>query len=97
MPVEISSSTYRASACSTIRRLVERGWVTAYDHPLVGRLQQFGLLFDFSDTPGVIAGPPLTVGAETRAILTELGLASDEIDRLCDDKVVLDAGYSGAA
>jgi crotonobetainyl-CoA:carnitine CoA-transferase CaiB-like acyl-CoA transferase len=96
VPVEISSSTYALGVLDD-PELVERGWVTAYEHPLVGRLQQFGLLFDFSDTPGVIAGPPLTVGAETRAILTELGLASDEIDRLCDDKVVLDAGYSGAA
>jgi crotonobetainyl-CoA:carnitine CoA-transferase CaiB-like acyl-CoA transferase len=70
----------------------ERQWIVEYDQPLVGRLEHFGLLFDFSETPGRIAGPPLMVGDHSRAILTEAGLAPEAIDVLIADGVVLHAG-----
>ena len=38
------------------------GLVAEYDHPIVGRMRQFGALIDFSETPGHIAGPPPLVG-----------------------------------
>src|SRR5690606_5098520 len=34
-------------------------WVVSYPHPVVGKLDQIGLLFSLSDTPGVIQGRPL--------------------------------------
>jgi len=64
------------------------GWVTSYEQGLVGHMDQFGMLIDLSDTPGRIAGPPLVVGHDSRAILAELGLPGDEIDALCDEGVV---------
>ena len=53
-----------------------------------GDSTQIGLLFDFSETPGVVQGPPLIVGQHTRAILLELGYDDDRIDALIEDGVV---------
>jgi crotonobetainyl-CoA:carnitine CoA-transferase CaiB-like acyl-CoA transferase len=58
------------------------GLVAEYEHPLLGRLRQFGTTIDFSDTPGHIHGPPPRVGEDTRAILDELGYAGAEMDEL---------------
>jgi crotonobetainyl-CoA:carnitine CoA-transferase CaiB-like acyl-CoA transferase len=58
------------------------GWVTDYDHPIWGRLEQPGRLFELSETPGRLAGPPPVIGEHTREVLAELGYAGDEIDRL---------------
>jgi crotonobetainyl-CoA:carnitine CoA-transferase CaiB-like acyl-CoA transferase len=66
----------------------KRGWVAAYDHPFVGRLNQIGLLFDLSDTPGRVQGPPLIVGQHSREILTELGYSAGQIEELCKDCVL---------
>ena len=30
--------------------MIEKGWVTKYRHPIVGEMDQFGLLFDFGET-----------------------------------------------
>src|SRR6185437_2459604 len=51
--------------------LVAKRWLTSYRQHYVGKLDQIGLLFELSDTPGVIQGPPLIVGEETVAIMTE--------------------------
>jgi crotonobetainyl-CoA:carnitine CoA-transferase CaiB-like acyl-CoA transferase len=61
---------------------VALGLVAHYEHPLLGDMRQFGELIGFSDTPGRIAGPPPLVGADTRAILRELGTTDAEIDAL---------------
>ncbi len=90
VPCEVSSPDFALSVFDD-PELIARQWVTSYDHPVVGHLDQFGLLFDLSDTPARIAGPPLTVGGDTRQILRDLGLDDAEIDRLVADKVVLDA------
>lgn len=72
--------------------LIKRHWVTSYPQPLVGRFDQTGLGVDLSATPGVIQGPPLTVGAQTRKILgTLLGYREDQIDSLIADRVVAEA------
>lgn len=69
--------------------LLARKWITAYPQPLVGIFEQTGLGIDLSDTPGVIQGPPLTVGAQSRQILSAiLGYADDEIDALIKDGVI---------
>lgn len=56
-----------------------RRWVVSYPHPHVGKLDQIGLLFDLSATPGVIQGRPLVVGENTRDILAGMGYAEDGI------------------
>jgi crotonobetainyl-CoA:carnitine CoA-transferase CaiB-like acyl-CoA transferase len=61
---------------------VELGMVAQYTHPLLGDLRQFGELIAFSETPGRIGGPPPLVGQDTRAILSELGHDTAEIDAL---------------
>jgi len=65
-----------------------RGWVAAYQHPFVGRLNQIGLLFNLSGTPGRVQGPPLIVGQHSREILAELGYSAAEIEELCKDCVL---------
>lgn len=70
--------------------MVEKGWVTRYRHPIVGDMDVLGLLFDFTETPGVVQGPPLVPGQDTRAILRELGYDDARIDALCEAKAVLD-------
>ncbi len=65
-----------------------RGWVCSWEHPLVGRLDQIGLAFDFSGTPARVQGPPLVVGQHSREILTELGYSAEEIAVLCKDCVL---------
>jgi len=65
-----------------------RGWVVSHQHPFVGRLDQVGVPFDFSETPARVQGPPLIVGQHSRELLAELGYAAAEIDQLCADCVL---------
>jgi crotonobetainyl-CoA:carnitine CoA-transferase CaiB-like acyl-CoA transferase len=61
---------------------VELGLTAEYDHPVLGRLRQFGELIGFSETPGRIGGPPPLVGEHTRDIMEWLGYGATEIDEL---------------
>jgi crotonobetainyl-CoA:carnitine CoA-transferase CaiB-like acyl-CoA transferase len=70
--------------------MIEKGWVTRYRHPIVGEMDVMGLLFDLSETPGVVQGPPLVPGQDTRAILTALGYDDERIDKLAAAGAVLD-------
>jgi crotonobetainyl-CoA:carnitine CoA-transferase CaiB-like acyl-CoA transferase len=89
VPAEICSSDF-AQNMHDDPEMIERKLVTSYQHPVVGKLDQIGLLFNLSETPGVIQGPPLMVGQHTRAILEELGYNSAQIDTLCEEKCVLE-------
>jgi crotonobetainyl-CoA:carnitine CoA-transferase CaiB-like acyl-CoA transferase len=60
----------------------------SYHHELVGRLSQMGLMIQFSDTPGVIQGPPLIVGRHTSQVLGELGYSDQQIAELAAAKIV---------
>ncbi|MBM3658780.1 MAG: CoA transferase [Actinobacteria bacterium] len=53
------------------------GLVVQYDHPIVGRMRQFGELINFSDTPARVFGPPPRVGEHTLEILAEIGRSGD--------------------
>jgi crotonobetainyl-CoA:carnitine CoA-transferase CaiB-like acyl-CoA transferase len=68
--------------------LVKRGWVVSYQHPFVGRLDQIGLPFELSETPGRVQGPPLVVGQHSREILAELGYSQAQIEELCAECVL---------
>ena len=65
-----------------------KGWIASYEQPLVGRLEMAGLLFDFSETPGVIQGPPLVPGQDTRTVLHTIGYDDERIDKLVADGAV---------
>jgi len=66
----------------------EAGLVGVTQQAQVGRFEQFGHLWSFSDTPTRIAGPPLVVGHDTVALLTDLGYPQPDIDALLADGVV---------
>lgn len=68
--------------------LAKLGWVASYRHPFVGKLDQTGLLFNLSETPGRVQGPPLVVGQHSREILAELGYTEPQIIELCKDCVL---------
>jgi crotonobetainyl-CoA:carnitine CoA-transferase CaiB-like acyl-CoA transferase len=64
------------------------GLVAEYDHSLFGRMRQFGTLIDFSETPGLIHGPPPLVGEHTVEILEWLGIGEADRDDLKSSGVV---------
>ena len=61
---------------------IARDMVVDVEHPTVGPIRMLGLPVRFSDTPAGIRLPPPALGADTRTILSELGLTSEEIDSL---------------
>jgi crotonobetainyl-CoA:carnitine CoA-transferase CaiB-like acyl-CoA transferase len=64
------------------------GLVAEYDHPLLGRMRQFGSFIDFSETPGLVHGPPPLVGQHTIEILEWLGYSQSDMDDLKEQRVV---------
>lgn len=58
------------------------GLVASYEHPIVGKLTQFGSLINFSATPGKIWGPPPLAGEHTREILNGVGIRDGDVDVL---------------
>ncbi len=95
VPCEISSPTFSQELFDD-PEIIRKQWVTAYNRAQIGRLEEHGLGFDFSETPGKIWGPAPLCGQHTREILAELGYAGAEIDDLCAGKVVLDAADPNA-
>ena len=77
--------------------MIDKGWVTRYRHPIVGDMEVMGLLFDLSETPGVVQGPPLVPGQDTRDILAELGYDADRIDKLAAAGTILDSASDRSA
>lgn len=67
---------------------VRLGLVASYDHPEFGPMRQFGALWQFSDTPVQIGGPPPLVGQHSREILRAAGFADGDIDALITAGVV---------
>ena len=86
VPCEVSTPDFVLGLFDN-REFAEKGWTTRYRHPLVGNMDVLGLLFDFSETPGTIQGPPLVPGQDTRAILHELGYDDARVDALAEAPV----------
>ncbi|MDR3419399.1 MAG: CoA transferase [Nevskia sp.] len=76
VPVEIEAEDFSRKLHDNAE-FQKRKWVVSYPHPVVGKLDQIGLLFDLSETPGVIQGRPLLVGEHTKEIMAELGYSED--------------------
>jgi crotonobetainyl-CoA:carnitine CoA-transferase CaiB-like acyl-CoA transferase len=81
VPCEIADASYVRSLFDD-QDLIDKGWVTSYVQPRVGRMDVQGLLVDLSDTPGRVAGPPIVPGQHTRAIMSELGYDEEQVDKL---------------
>ena len=64
-------------------------WTVEYLDPYVGKLEQIGLTYELSDTPGVITSPPLIVGDSTKAILEEVGYSKAEILEMANTTAIL--------
>jgi crotonobetainyl-CoA:carnitine CoA-transferase CaiB-like acyl-CoA transferase len=81
VPAEISDPTF-AQRLHRDPEMIARGLTASYRHGLVGQLSQMGLMFNLSETPGKIQGPPVIVGQRTFEVLEELGYSPEEIEAL---------------
>jgi crotonobetainyl-CoA:carnitine CoA-transferase CaiB-like acyl-CoA transferase len=89
VPCEISSEHF-AEEFFDDPAMREAGWAVTYDHPELGRFDHSGLAIDFSETPGIVWGPPPLVGEHTRAVLAEFGFRVEEIDALVASDAVFE-------
>jgi crotonobetainyl-CoA:carnitine CoA-transferase CaiB-like acyl-CoA transferase len=88
VPAEVSVNTWDGETVLFDDELVRLDLVTEYEHPLLGRVRQFGNLITFSDTPGRQERAAPMVGQHTREILAELGYADAAVDDYCARGVV---------
>ncbi len=88
VPAEVSDPDFVLSLFDD-PEMIERGWVASYEHPVVGRMDAFGLLFDLSETPGVVQGAPFLSGQHSREILAETGRDAAAIAALLASGAVL--------
>jgi crotonobetainyl-CoA:carnitine CoA-transferase CaiB-like acyl-CoA transferase len=94
VPCEVSTPDFIMSFFDD-PEMIEKGWVATYQHPVVGRMNQFGLTIDFSETPGKVQGPPLTPGQHTRQILTGIGYDDEKIEKLIAQGVIKEYSPAG--
>ncbi|WP_154654760.1 CaiB/BaiF CoA transferase family protein [Solimonas variicoloris] len=91
VPVEIVDAEF-SRKLHDVPAFQKAKMVVSYPHPVVGKLDQIGLLFSLSDTPGVIQGRPLLVGEHTKEILAGMGYGEDEIKTMEEQFAI---GFAG--
>lgn len=80
-PCEISSERF-AEEFFDDPAMRATGRTVTYDHSELGRFEHSGLAIDFSETPGIVWGPPPLVGEHSCEVLEEFGFEAGEIDTL---------------
>jgi len=88
VPNEISLDNHNGMVGLFDADLERMGMVAEYDHPSMGRMRQFGELVHFSETPGLIHGPPPRIGEHSREILEDLGYSGQDQEALKQQGVV---------
>lgn len=68
--------------------IVAMGLTARFENPIVGRFDQVGLSYEFSQTPASIPYGPVVLGQESAEVLGELGYSRAEVDSLAADRVV---------
>jgi len=63
-------------------------------HPLFGKVKQYGVAPRFSAMSGVVRRPSPLLGQHTREVLLELGYSEGRVDELIEKKIVLQAKES---
>ncbi|MGH8454765.1 MAG: CaiB/BaiF CoA transferase family protein, partial [Nevskiales bacterium] len=81
VPVEVVDAEFSRKLHDNVTFQKNR-WVVSYPHPHVGKLDQIGLLFSLSDTPGVIQGRPLIVSEHTKEILAGMGYTEEQMTQM---------------
>ena len=62
--------------------------IQSVEHATAGMLKVVGVPIKLSDTPGSVRTAPPTLGQHTIAILRELQIGDDEIDRLRGERII---------
>jgi crotonobetainyl-CoA:carnitine CoA-transferase CaiB-like acyl-CoA transferase len=73
VPSEVSVDTWDGETMLFDGDLERLGLVTEYEHPMLGRVRQFGNLITFSDTPGKQERAAPMIGQHTHEVMAELG------------------------
>jgi crotonobetainyl-CoA:carnitine CoA-transferase CaiB-like acyl-CoA transferase len=82
VPAEVSVDTWDGETILFDDELERLGLVTEYQHPLLGRVRQFGNLITFGATPGRQERATPMVGQHTREILAEMGYGDAAVEDL---------------
>jgi crotonobetainyl-CoA:carnitine CoA-transferase CaiB-like acyl-CoA transferase len=69
-------------------QVLAREMVQSVEHATAGLLKVVGVPIKLSETPGSVRTAPPTLGQHTTAILRELQIGDDEIERLRGDRVI---------
>jgi crotonobetainyl-CoA:carnitine CoA-transferase CaiB-like acyl-CoA transferase len=78
----------RVSEALNSPQTLARSMVVEMDHSLAGAVKMLGLPALLSETPTSIRLEPPALGADSDAVLSELGLSVDEIGHLRDSGIV---------
>jgi|CXWL01.1.fsa_nt_gi crotonobetainyl-CoA:carnitine CoA-transferase CaiB-like acyl-CoA transferase len=63
-------------------QVIENGYITTMDHPLMGPIRMAGPMIQMSETPLSVQGPSPTLGQHTDDVLHELGYDDARIEAL---------------
>jgi crotonobetainyl-CoA:carnitine CoA-transferase CaiB-like acyl-CoA transferase len=91
----LSAAGVPTSRVNTIDRMFDepqvkhRQTLVELDHPKLGRIRTFANPIRYSSTPARYDRPPPALGADTRAVLTDLlGLSDGDLTSLAAKKVI---------